>query len=96
MGASRALAKILKLPIIFERVPIQNGLKLYKMLQNGYFFACQKWKLLVKMTAWRVLAKDLGMSVHLSSLSILDPDFRQGRKWLETLNSITVVVQKSC
>ena len=30
-------ARILKLPIIFERVPIQNGLKLYKMVQNGQF-----------------------------------------------------------
>ena len=31
----RALARILKLPIIFERVPIQNGLKWAKTVQNG-------------------------------------------------------------
>ena len=28
----RALARILKLSIIIERVPIQNGLKLYEMV----------------------------------------------------------------
>ena len=33
----RALARILKLPFIFERVPVQNGLKLYKLVQNGNF-----------------------------------------------------------
>ena len=43
-GVSRALARILKLPVIFERVPVQNGvewskkgLKLYKMVENGHF-----------------------------------------------------------
>ena len=36
-GGCRALARILKLPIISERVPLQNGLKLIKMVWNGHF-----------------------------------------------------------
>ena len=28
---------ILKLPISYERVPVQNGLRLYKQVQNGNF-----------------------------------------------------------
>ena len=36
---SKGLARILKLPIIFEREPVQNGLKLYKMVKNGNFLA---------------------------------------------------------
>ena len=35
---------------IFERVPVQNGLKLYKMVQNCLFFTRQTSKLPVKMT----------------------------------------------
>ena len=50
-----ALARILKLPIIFEKCPFkmaQNGLKLYNLVKNGKFlvFARQKCKLPVKMT----------------------------------------------
>ena len=45
LGATRVLlARILKLLIIFEKVlvqnglkVVQNGLKLYKMVQNGFF-----------------------------------------------------------
>ena len=40
----KAFGRILKLPVIFEKVPVQNGLKmvqnglkLYKMAQNGNF-----------------------------------------------------------
>ena len=46
----RALAGILKLPVIFQRIPVQNGLKWSKMGQNcikWYFFAWQKQKLAV-------------------------------------------------
>ena len=52
---SRALARILKLPVIFETVPIQNDLKWSKMgyncikCPNWSFFAHQKRKLPVKM-----------------------------------------------
>ena len=31
MHSCRALVRILKLPVIFERVPVQNGLKWFKM-----------------------------------------------------------------
>ena len=49
-----ALARILKLPIFFERVPIQNDLKWAKIASNGprgSFFIRQKRKLPIKMTA---------------------------------------------
>ena len=36
IAGGSALARILKLPIIFERVPVQNGLKLY-LVKNGNF-----------------------------------------------------------
>ena len=48
--SNRALARNLKLPVILntvERVPVQNGLKLYK---NGHFLPVKKQKLSVKMT----------------------------------------------
>ena len=51
----RALTRSLKLLIIFERGAVPNGskygLKLYKMVQTGNFFAHQKQKLPVKMTS---------------------------------------------
>ena len=47
--SNRALARILKLPVIFERMTVQNGLKLCKMVRNYLFFAGQKQKLPVKM-----------------------------------------------
>ena len=48
-----ALARILKFPIVFERVPIQNGPKWAKIASNGpkwSFFVHQKRKLPIKMT----------------------------------------------
>ena len=38
----RALATILKSPVISERIPIQNGLWLYQMVQNGQFLPVKK------------------------------------------------------
>ena len=51
----KGLNWILKLPVIFEKVPIQNGLKWSKMSWNCikwskiFIFAYQKWKLSIKM-----------------------------------------------
>ena len=39
---TRALARILKLPVIFERVLFQNGLNLHKMVQNCHFFTVKR------------------------------------------------------
>ena len=52
----RALARILKLSVIFERAHVQNdlhwseiGLKLYEMVQNGHLLPVKNEKLPVKM-----------------------------------------------
>ena len=55
-GENSALARILKLPIIFESAHLklpemaQNGLKLCNLVKNGNFLPVKKCKLPVKMT----------------------------------------------
>ena len=56
----RALATILKVPVIFERVPIQNGL--LKITLNGpncNFLPVKNVSYLLKWLAWQVQAKTL-------------------------------------
>ena len=67
------LARILKLPVIFEKVLIQNGLqwsknglKGYEMVQNGHFLPAKTGGYLSKWQAWRVLAE----AYHVFSLTI--------------------------
>ena len=55
IAGGRALARTLKLPIILERVPAQNGLKLYKMVQSGQFLPVKNKSYPSKWRAWLVL-----------------------------------------
>ena len=72
----RALARILKIPHLFERVSVQsgllwskNGLKLYKMV----IFACQKQNLPVKMMGMAVPTEGPAPAVVRSGNQIRKP-----------------------
>ena len=74
----------LKLPIIFERAPVQNGLKYFKKwiktVQNGHF-PPTKWKLPIKIRAWGSLLRpwaalsELKYILYLSVITTKEPAY---------------------
>ena len=61
-GKSGALARILKLPVIFERVLIQSGLNYIKWSSNGNFFPVKNGRYWSKWWAWQDLTMAPGKS----------------------------------
>ena len=78
----RALARILKLPVIYERLTIQNGLKRSKMGYN-----CIKWSKMViflpvktkitRQQAWQVLVKALTVHHMINCLHTVLPSIAE-------------------